>query len=86
MIRLANSRQAGVNTPPKKRIIAAGRTRAIIIAATISILYAMSDEWHQTFVPGRSPAVQDVLIDTAGILIAFFLLPKKQRQPRQNHQ
>lgn len=35
-----------------------------------SILYACSDEWHQSFVPGRSSLVSDVFIDSAGIIIA----------------
>lgn len=29
-------------------------------------LYAMSDEFHQSFVPSREASVRDVLIDTAG--------------------
>ncbi len=37
------------------------------------ILYAISDEIHQSFVPGRSPRVTDVGIDTLGTLIG--LLP-----------
>ena len=43
-----------------------------------SALYAVSDEIHQRFVPGRSCEVRDVLVDTsgalAGILAAFVLL------------
>jgi VanZ family protein len=38
-----------------------------------SVLYACSDEWHQSFVPGRSSLVSDVFIDSAGILIASVL-------------
>lgn len=30
------------------------------------ILFAISDEFHQSFVPGRSPQVRDVLIDSLG--------------------
>lgn len=39
-------------------------------------LYAASDELHQAFVPGRGPAVTDVLLDSAGVLcgIAVVLL------------
>jgi VanZ family protein len=35
------------------------------------VIYAMSDEWHQSFVPGRGPSLHDVLIDAAGALFAF---------------
>lgn len=38
--------------------------RALLCAA----LYASSDEIHQAFVPGRGPAVTDVLLDSAGAL------------------
>jgi VanZ family protein len=30
------------------------------------MLYASSDEFHQSFVPTREPAVRDVMIDTCG--------------------
>lgn len=32
----------------------------------ICIVYAVSDEYHQTFIPGRSGELRDVLIDSAG--------------------
>lgn len=56
----------------------------MIIAITISFLYAISDEVHQLFIPGRSGEVRDVLIDTlgatSGLLIyrIFNLFFKKQ--------
>ena len=28
--------------------------------------YAAIDEFHQSFVPGRTPAISDVLLDTTG--------------------
>ena len=37
-----------------------------VSAAVFSLLYAASDEFHQTFVPGRSGALADVIIDFAG--------------------
>lgn len=39
-------------------------------------LYASSDEFHQSFVPGRGPAFRDVLVDTSGgaaALITIYL-------------
>ena len=45
----------------------------LIYPASLSILYAMSDELHQSIVPGRSCSIQDVLIDTIGI-ITFFVI------------
>ncbi len=41
------------------------------ISIVTCILYAISDELHQTFVPTRQGSVRDVFIDTIGILLAF---------------
>jgi VanZ family protein len=40
----------------------------------ITVLYAMSDEYHQTFIPGRNGTVMDVVIDSLGGLTALFSL------------
>ncbi len=37
-----------------------------LISALIVALYAVSDEFHQLFVAGRSGEIRDILIDTAG--------------------
>jgi VanZ family protein len=44
-------------------------------AFCVSLLYAISDEWHQSFVPGRSAKPMDVVVDMAGVMIAAFMLP-----------
>ena len=53
------------------------------IAALISILYGASDEWHQTFVPGRFATladwVADVLGSIAGVL-GVYLYYRRQRE------
>jgi VanZ family protein len=52
------------------RGIRAGRHGTRLAWAALAILlvagYASIDEFHQSFVPGRTPAVTDVLIDTTG--------------------
>lgn len=47
--------------------------RGLILACTVTLtlLYAVSDEFHQTFVFGREGKASDVLID--GISIALFI-------------
>lgn len=45
-----------------------------ILSASISLLYATSDEIHQLYVPGRVGAVTDVLIDFSGVLTGLILL------------
>ena len=41
------------------------------LPAAIAIGYAVTDEIHQTFVAGRHGAPTDVLIDSAGVLLAI---------------
>jgi len=40
----------------------------------LGFLYAVSDEIHQYFVPGRAMQARDVLIDTAGVLLGFCIV------------
>ena len=39
-------------------------------AIFIVLCYASLDEFHQSFVPGRTPAVSDVMLDTCGGIVA----------------
>lgn len=40
-------------------------------------LYGLSDEFHQSFVPGRSPSVADVIADTLGGFVAAWFLRRR---------
>lgn len=55
------------------------RTRAFILAILICILYAISDELHQLYIPGRSGQLTDVLIDSAGALCGILLMTAIRR-------
>jgi VanZ family protein len=50
--------------------VASPRRWPMLAAVAIAVLYATTDEFHQTLVPGRHPAFSDVLIDTAGSVAA----------------
>ena len=45
--------------------------RALLAAGAISFVYALSDEYHQSFVPGRDSDPVDALLDTLGICAAL---------------
>jgi VanZ family protein len=44
--------------------------RAIVAAWLIAVGYAVTDEWHQTFIEGRHGSPLDVLIDATGATLA----------------
>ena len=45
-------------------------------AVLIGILFALSDEYHQSFVPGRHMSLMDIIFDSLGILFGSSLAPK----------
>ena len=45
----------------------------IPLSFLIGALYAVSDEIHQSFVPGRSCELRDMCIDSAGVLLGVLL-------------
>lgn len=46
----------------------------LVVSLLIGLIYAASDEWHQTFVPGRSGKITDVAIDFGGLIIGICLM------------
>jgi len=58
------------------------RTKVWAVAALAAALYGVSDEFHQSFIPGRFATVEDALADAAGAVFgaAFALLLYKRSQ------
>ena len=50
-----------------------GINKKKLIGFLICVIYAMGDEFHQYFVPGRGPGIKDVLIDSAGAMLGIML-------------
>ena len=50
-----------------------------IIPLIFGLLYAMSDEFHQSFVMGRTSKVRDVGFDFLGMLLMLYWLKKKTK-------
>ena len=48
--------------------------RRILFSSVFCLFYAIIDEIHQTFVPGRSGQVSDVLLDFTGSVLGIFLM------------
>lgn len=44
-----------------------------LVSLVICFLYACSDEFHQSFSPGRGPQFRDVMIDTSGALMGILI-------------
>ncbi len=70
------------------------KKRKLIISVILGGLYAISDEFHQGFVSGRSPEIRDVCIDTCGVAFGCIIILilgkivhciKKKKEPRLNN-
>lgn len=58
-------------------------TARAALALAFSVLYGISDELHQSFVPGRDPALFDVMVDFVGaslVLAATVLVVRRWGQ------
>ncbi len=40
----------------------------------IAALYGLSDEFHQSFVPGRTPELKDLIVDTTAALLMVVMI------------
>ena len=60
------------------RELAPART-ALALAALVSLAYAATDEYHQSFVEGRRGTPVDVAIDAVGIAVAAALVRARAR-------
>src|SRR5690349_14321939 len=57
--------------------------RPLLIAVGIAFAYACTDEFHQTFVHGRTGTPVDVAIDSIGMAIAALLITTVTRAPKR---
>jgi VanZ family protein len=52
----------------------------VTTAFLVSVLYAASDEYHQSFVAGRNGTLLDVGIDAIGALVALLVVGRLRRK------
>ena len=58
----------------------------VLAAWFVAALYAVTDEFHQSFVPGRTPSLGDWLADSAGALLGAmvaFAVARALRRTRE---
>jgi len=55
-----------------------------VLALLMALLFSLSDEFHQSFVQGRTSSLVDVGIDMAGTLIALTLGSRYSSNSRSN--
>lgn len=55
--------------------------KTYLLSILLCIIYAISDEIHQIFVPGRACQIKDILIDSVGSITGIYLfkLLKKRK-------
>jgi len=63
-----------VNLAEVWRLITAADVVLLLLALALSLAYAVLDETHQHFVPGRQFAVADLLLDAEGSILALAAL------------
>lgn len=52
--------------------------RPFLATFIIVLLHALSDEFHQTFIPGRNGTLVDVFIDMCGAVSCLWLLHRQE--------
>ena len=52
-------------------LLARAIKKPLVWSIIFSILYAISDEFHQSFIPGRHMALLDICFDSTGVLIGY---------------
>ena len=59
--------------------------RQLLGAWLMAVLYSVTDEFHQSFTPGRHPTVADVMIDAIGAAVALVLAGRYYKQKMTSH-
>ncbi|TCS83213.1 VanZ family protein [Tepidibacillus fermentans] len=56
--------------------------KSMVVAVVLSVIYGLTDEWHQMYVPGRTPDIHDLVNDfigaIVGVIVFYFWVRKKE--------
>jgi VanZ family protein len=61
------------------------RRRWLLISLSVVAVYALVDEYHQSFVPSRTASIFDSLIDISGGLVALGIINWRYRRNRSSN-
>ena len=61
------------------------KQRWFLICLTLIVIYALLDEYHQSFVPSRTASIFDSMIDSAGGLTALLIVRKRTSANTREH-
>ncbi len=53
--------------------------KRLVLAFCLTAIYGVSDEWHQSFTPGRDTSFLDVMLDMLGAYLAVLFYRGQQR-------
>ncbi|MBC7185793.1 MAG: VanZ family protein [Calditrichaeota bacterium] len=54
--------------------------RSLVMAGILGVAYAVLDEFHQKFVPGRFATVEDAIADTLGVMVGLLVYLRWHRR------
>lgn len=61
------------------------QSTVFIVSICFCSLYGISDEWHQSMVPGRTPDIWDWLVDTLGAILAMACIHLVKKRFKKNN-
>lgn len=61
------------------------RNQIFLTVLIFGILFGLSDEYHQSFIPGRMAGIDDWIADTVGIMISLLLINPIKRASGTNN-
>lgn len=61
-----------------------GSLNRVMLVTVLVIAYGVSDEFHQSFVPGRDSSATDIVADGIGGFVTAFVVVWLQRRPWNN--
>ena len=61
------------------------RKYLLLISVIFAVIYGISDEFHQFYVPGRDASIGDLIADSFGALIGSFIAARLSRRGVFSH-